>query len=67
MDGHEPAFIRHNASVVRSTHGLAQYGERLARIYDLLRAAQPAPADSIPGGKLLDSFLAPERFFLLRT
>ena len=66
-DGHQPALIRHNASVVRSTHGLAQYGERLARVYGLLRAAQPAPLDSIQGGKLLDSFLAPERFFLLRT
>lgn len=67
MDGHEPALVQHNESVIRKAYNIGQYGVRLQRIYDTIQSSTPSPPEAISGEKLLDAFLAPERFFLLRT
>ncbi|HPF98648.1 MAG TPA: glycosyltransferase family 4 protein [Kiritimatiellia bacterium] len=67
VDGREPTLLQHNEAVVRKAYNIEQYGTRLQRIYDAIQSSTPSPLDSISGEKLLDAFLAPERFFLLRT
>ena len=61
------SMIQRNAAKVREHFGLASYGERLFEIY---RAVVESPREK-PGplrtDVLLDQFLAPERFCLLRT
>ncbi|OQA24526.1 MAG: hypothetical protein BWY59_02175 [Verrucomicrobia bacterium ADurb.Bin345] len=58
----------HNANIIRRTYSLERYGTRLMEIY---RAVADSPAGEVNDGLnvagLLDAFLAPERFSLLRT
>lgn len=67
VDGREPTLVQHNEAAVRKAYNIEQYGSRLQHIYDAIQSSTPSPLDSISGEKLLDAFLAPERFFLLRT
>lgn len=57
-----------NRDRIRRTCNLENYGERLMSIYRAVADSKPGP---VQGGlamdRLLDAFLAPERFFLLRT
>ena len=59
--------LANNLRVTQEQYGLRPYGERLARIYDGLAGAGPGTLTAPDAGRLLDRFLAPERFFLLRT
>ena len=63
----EVSVIRRNEDVVRQQFGLSAYGDRLLEIY---RRIVNSPVDT-PGPLrtdiLLDQFLAPERFSLLRA
>lgn len=64
----EALSIGHNREVVRDRYSLAAYGERLAGIYRDLAAAPVAPPDAaLDARRLLDCFLDPTRFRLLRS
>lgn len=57
----------HNREVVHHVFGLQTYAWRLREIYAQLLDAEPGPAEPINANKLLDLFLSPDRFYLLRT
>jgi len=59
--------IRGNRETIERCFHLAGYGARLLRIYDELAAAPVAALPPLDPQRLLDQFLAPERFCLLRT
>jgi glycosyltransferase involved in cell wall biosynthesis len=58
--------IRRNRDVIADRYGLAQYGKRLSAIYARLAAGQ-GTQQTVHAGRLLDAFLDPARFNLLRT
>lgn len=60
-------LVNRNRSTVRKRYSLEAYGQRLHGMYRNLAATKPGPVSSAPAGKLLDEFLKPERFNLLRT
>jgi hypothetical protein len=60
--------IGSNAAVTRARFSLPAYGERLAAIYrDLLAAPGGKPADALDEEVVLDSFLNPKDFRMLRS
>lgn len=59
--------IRLNKERVQNRFGLDQYRDRLMAIYNGLLAESQAEKARIRGETVLDEFLAPERFSLLRT
>jgi hypothetical protein len=63
----DPAAVEPNRTVAQQTYGPEKYGDRLAAIYQTLCAAPPGSVTFADGGKLLDAFLDPARFNLLRT
>ncbi|MBU1909453.1 MAG: glycosyltransferase family 4 protein [Verrucomicrobia bacterium] len=60
-------MVKKNHELTRQLFNLQQYGQRLAEIYSHVLESEPGPADPMNPDKLLDLFLAPDRFFLLRT
>ncbi len=60
-------LITHNQQIVRDQYGLEAYGKRLLGIYRQLAATPPSKVSSADAGALLDQFLQPPRFNLLRT
>jgi glycosyltransferase involved in cell wall biosynthesis len=60
-------LVAANAAVVREKFGLRNYGRRLAELYGVVAASEPSKPGTLSCEKLLDAFLAPERFNLLRT
>lgn len=60
--------MERNAKIIRENYSLHRYGERLMDIY---RTVTSSPTGAVNDGLnvacLLDAFLAPERFSLLRT
>ena len=62
-----PPLIAHNRQVVCDQYSLAAYGERLLGIYRQLAATPPGKATSANAPELLNEFLQPERFNLLKT
>lgn len=56
-----------NRRVIRREFGLERYGRRLLEIYAALRAAAPGPVEDGPAAEILEQFLDPARFTLLRT
>jgi hypothetical protein len=60
-------MIEANGRIVRRHYNAEQYGDRLMDIYQTLMKAAAEPAGSFNAGSLLDKFLAPERFYLIRT
>ena len=60
-------MIRNNRRVVAEKYSVDAYARRLLELYTQLAAAQPDATTSADGGKLLDAFLQPVRFNLLRT
>lgn len=59
--------IAHNRAITREAFGLDAYGQTLRKLYDRLLAASPGSLDSLDARAVLDRFLAPEQFNLLRT
>jgi glycosyltransferase involved in cell wall biosynthesis len=59
--------IEHNRRMVREHFGIEAYGKRLLGIYRSLAATHPGEVFSAEAGDLLDKFLQPTRFNLLRT
>lgn len=62
------SVIESNAALIEKMWGLKAYGERLRKIYDAV-AASPACAVNNHADirRILETFLAPEMFWLLRT
>ncbi len=67
LDPGAPALCRANARAVRESHGVAAYGERLGEIYRSILACPLADPGALDGDRLLDAFLDPARFSLLRS
>ncbi len=65
--GDSSAMIGNNKRVVEESYDSAAYGEQLLSIYRALLGAKPGTIEYADGEALLDAFLAPERFNLLRT
>ena len=61
------AQVAGNRRVVEKAYGPKAYGTRLASIYRELLNAKPNTIHYANGQKMLDAFLAPGRFNLLRT
>ncbi len=61
------SMIRRNAAKVREHFGLASYGQRLLEIYRVVAGSPREAPGPLRTDLLLDQFLAPERFSLLRT
>jgi len=59
--------IERNRAVVRESFGAADYGRRLHGFYTRLIEAGDKGCDWLDPDRLLDQFLSPERFCLLRT
>ena len=61
-----PATVAHNRETVRRSFGLEEYGANLLRIYRELVEAPVEKSEPLAAERLLDEFLKPERFCLLR-
>jgi len=59
--------IARNRRTVLREFSIERYGTRLGAIYDALMESERGPRDGLDASRLLDRFLAPERFSLLRT
>jgi glycosyltransferase involved in cell wall biosynthesis len=60
-------LIERNRQVVENEYSLAAYGKRLFGLYQRLAATEPGEVTSANASGLLDQFLKPSRFNLLRT
>lgn len=65
--GGDDGLVARNREAVAAGFGVPEYGKRLKTYYDQLMSADGAQCDWLDPGKLLDEFLSPERFCLLRT
>lgn len=65
--GDSSAMVANNRSVVEEAYSPAAYGEHLLSIYTQLLNARPGSVRYADGQKLLDEFMNPARFNLLRT
>lgn len=63
----DAALIEENRRVVERKYNREQYGRRLTRIYGEIMRSETDMVGAFRAESLLDSFLAPERFFLLRS
>ena len=61
------ACVQANCQQVAQCFNLQAYGEQLAQIYATVAASPLAPQPALNPQRLLDQFLSPERFCLLRT
>lgn len=59
--------IEHNRAAVLNQFSLDRYGKRLMQIYSAIINTPPETPATLNADRLLDRFLAPERFLLLRT
>ncbi|RMF89545.1 MAG: hypothetical protein D6736_08190, partial [Nitrospinota bacterium] len=59
--------IERNRQAVQQAFSLERYGQRLMQIYRQVMESPVDSLDSLSADLLLDQFLAPERFSLLRT
>ena len=60
-------MIEANGRIVRRQYNAEQYGDRLMDLYKTLMKAAVEPVGVLHAESLLDKFLAPERFYLIRT
>jgi glycosyltransferase involved in cell wall biosynthesis len=65
--GDASAQVAGNRAVVEQAYSPEAYGDHLASIYHELQKTKPGSVRYADGGKLLDEFLNPARFNLLRT
>ncbi len=63
----DAAAIAKNRAAVSKGFGVAEYGLRLTGYYERLMSAGEAKCEWLDPDRLLDEFLSPERFCLLRT
>lgn len=60
-------MVSANGAAVERTYNLEQYADRLLTVYRALLESEPAELSSLEGTGLLDAFLDPARFYLIRT
>ncbi len=65
--GDYASLISQNCELVKGQYNLHQYGKRLYQIYQAVAGSETGPISGINADKLLDKYLAPERFWLLNT
>lgn len=63
----DSATIQKNKSIVQEEFSLEKFGERLTTIYESLQEEAPEPIRFIDSDSLLQKFLSPENFSLLRS
>jgi glycosyltransferase involved in cell wall biosynthesis len=61
------SIIESNQKVVETKYSPEAYGDRLMQLYTGLAAVEPGPVDYASPSALLDQYLQPARFNLLRT
>ncbi|MDP8243767.1 MAG: glycosyltransferase family 4 protein [Candidatus Hinthialibacter antarcticus] len=59
--------VQDNRRRIQDAYNLRQYGDRLFSIYHSIAQSEPAPLASLDAGALLNAFMSPQRFCLLRT
>ncbi len=59
--------VERNRDIVKDQFGLPQYGRRLMRLYEQVMAGGCAEGTTVSAEAVLDQFLSPERFCLLRS
>lgn len=62
-----PTLVRHNREVARRQFSLETYGEKLIACYQDLVETTPSRIDWVNPRKILEQFLNPSQFCLLRT
>lgn len=62
-----PEQMFRNASVVRNRYGTRAYADRLRKLYGTVAASECSSPGSLQQDRLLDGFLDPTRFNLLRS
>ncbi len=62
----QPVIIQ-NRAAIRRIYGPDRYRRQLERLYTLVGKSGSGKLVAISGDVLLDRFLAPDRFYLLRT
>lgn len=60
-------IVQDNRRRIQDAYNLRQYGARLFTIYQNIAGSEPEPLSSLDAGALLNAFLSPQRFCLLRT
>ena len=65
--GDSSAAVENNRATAERAYNLPAYGDRLYSIYEQLIKARPGTVTYADSGKLLNEFLQPERFTLLRV
>jgi glycosyltransferase involved in cell wall biosynthesis len=60
-------LIKKNRAIVCANYGIEAYGQRLLGIYKALADTDPGEVSAVSAANLLDAFLQPSRFNLLRT
>lgn len=60
-------IVEANRRIVDRNYGAVQYGVRLMEMYGMLARRAAEPVGALRAEALLDKFLAPERFYLIRT
>lgn len=63
----DPITIQENKKLIRSLYGIPQYREKLVSLYQRVCEAIPQSPEAAPVAKVLDGFLDPNRFSLLRS
>lgn len=59
--------IASNAAIIREQYNLNSYAHRLKNLYAVMLLSQAGPVDAYPASAVLDAFLDPGRFNLLRA
>jgi glycosyltransferase involved in cell wall biosynthesis len=65
--GNQQAIMQQNHQLVKAQFNLSAYGRRLDHIYQAVLESESASLGEINADALLDQFLMPQRFCLLRT
>ncbi len=59
--------LENNRSIIRDRYGLPRYGERLESIYHALLDDSGTDSGNLSADAVLDAFLQPARFYLMRS
>lgn len=63
----DPVTVRKNQSLIRSLYGISQYRDKLVSLYQRACTTSAQSPQAAPFAKVLDGFLDPNRFSLLRS
>jgi len=63
----DASTLKSNRDLLETHYSLSAYRRKLTRIYKAIIDAPAGKPDCLDAGKLLDCFLNPERFRLLRS